>query len=126
MRIAPFSNVHEGWGAGSGAHERIRMKRSGTAVLEMPMQPISLPYPPVSAEFRFQDDGSYTADVVYDGKLESHQGSYTYDANKGMLTVMDKQGNSYAYAAKKPDDQTLLLVKGIKGTDVTLTLKKQQ
>jgi hypothetical protein len=79
----------------------------------------------VSADFRFQKDGSYTADINYDGKLESHQGTYKYDANKSMLTLMDKQGNSYAYAAKKVDDQTLQLVKGIKGSDVTLTLKKQ-
>jgi hypothetical protein len=80
----------------------------------------------VSADFRFQQDGSYTADVVYDGKLESHQGTYKYDANKSMLTILDKEGNSYAFIAKKVDDQTLQLVTGIKGTDVTLTLKKQQ
>ena len=80
----------------------------------------------VSADFRFQQDGSYTAEIVYDGKLESHQGTYKYDANKSMLTVLDKEGNSYAFIAKKVDDQTLQLVTGIKGTDVTLTLKKQQ
>ena len=78
----------------------------------------------VSAEFRFQQDGTYTADIVYDGKLENHQGKYKYDP-KGMVTFTDKKGNSYVYAAKKVDDQTLLLVKGIKGTDVTLTLKKE-
>jgi hypothetical protein len=80
----------------------------------------------VSADFRFQQDGSYTADIVYDGKLESHQGTYDYDANKGMVTIRDKEGNSYAFAAKKVDDQTLQFIKGIKGTDVTLTLKKRQ
>ncbi len=90
------------------------------------LRPESKPGKFVSADFRFQQDGSYTADIVYDGKLEARQGTYKYDAGKGMLTMMDKQGNSYAFAAKKVDDQTLQVVKGIKGTDVTLTLKKQQ
>ncbi len=89
------------------------------------LRPESVPGKFVSADFRFQKDGSYTADVVYDGKLTSYQGTYKYDANKSMLTLMDKQGNSYAYAAKKVDDQTLQLIKGIKGSDVALTLKKQ-
>jgi hypothetical protein len=89
------------------------------------LRPESMPGKFVSVDFRFQKDGSYTADINYDGKLESKQGTYKYDANKGMLTLMDKEGNSYAYAAKKVDDQTLQLVKGVKGSDVTLTLKKQ-
>ncbi len=80
----------------------------------------------VGADFRFQQDGSFTADINYDGKLESHQGTYKYDANKGVLTLVDKKGNSSVFAARKVDDQTLQLVKGIKGSDVILTLRKQQ
>lgn len=90
------------------------------------LRPESTPGKFVSADMRFQQDGTCTADVVYDGKLESQQGTYQYDANKSLLTITDKQGNSYAYAAKKVDDQTLQIVKGVKGTDVTLTLKKRQ
>jgi len=89
------------------------------------LRPESVPGNFVSADFRFQQDGTYTADLVYDGKLEAQQGTYTYDEAKGMLTLRDKKGNSYAFATKKPEDQTLQLVKGIKGTDVTLTLKRQ-
>ncbi len=40
------------------------------------------------------------------------------------MTFTDSQGNSFAYAARKVDDNTLQIIKGIKGTDVTLTLEK--
>ena len=88
------------------------------------LRPESEPGKFVSADFRFQEDNTFTADVVYDGQLQAHQGTYHYDP-KGMITLTDKAGYSYMYAAKKVDDQTLLLIKGIKGSDVTLTLKKQ-
>jgi len=89
------------------------------------LRPESQPGKFVSADFRFQQDGTFTADINYDGKLESKQGTYKYDANKHTVTLIDKSGNSYVYAVKKVDDQTLQLIKGIKGSDVTLTLKKQ-
>jgi len=41
------------------------------------------------------------------------------------LTFVDKQGSSYGYAIRRVDDQTIQMVKGIKGSDATLTLKKQ-
>jgi hypothetical protein len=89
------------------------------------LRPENMPGKFVSADFRFQQDGSFTANIVYDGKLDVFQGTYKYDMNKGMLTIMDKDGNTFAFAAKKVDDNTLQLIKGIKGTDVTLTLKKR-
>jgi hypothetical protein len=78
----------------------------------------------VSADLRLQPDGSYTAEVNYDGKVERFMGSWKYD-DKGFVTFVDKQGNSYGYAVRKVDDQTIQLIKSVKGTDVTLTLKKQ-
>ena len=78
----------------------------------------------VSADLRLQQDGSYTAELNYDGKVEQSLGSWKCDA-KGYLTFVDKHGSSYGYAVRRPNDQTIELVKGIKGTDATLTLKKQ-
>lgn len=88
------------------------------------LRPAEEPGKFVSADLRLQPDGSFTAEVNYDGKLEQHMGTWKYD-DKGFLNLNDKKGNSYGYAAKKVDDQTLQLIKAIKGTDVTLTLKKQ-
>jgi hypothetical protein len=78
----------------------------------------------VSADVRLQQDGSYTAELTYDGKIEQSLGTWKYDP-KDYLTFVDKQGRSYGYAVRRPNDQTIELVKGIKGTDATLTLKKQ-
>jgi hypothetical protein len=89
------------------------------------LRPDGVPGKFVSADFRFQKDNSYTADINYDGKLESHQGTYKYDDGKKTLMLRDKAGNSYMFAAKKVDDKTLQLIKSIKGSDVTLTLTKE-
>jgi hypothetical protein len=78
----------------------------------------------VSADLRLQQDGSYTAELNYDGRVEQSLGTWKLDA-KGYLTFVDKQGRSYGYALRRPNDQTIEMVKGIKGTDATLTLKKQ-
>jgi len=78
----------------------------------------------VSADLRLQRDGSYTAELNYDGKVEQSLGTWKCDA-KGYLPFVDKRGRSYGYAVRRPNDQTIELVKGIKGTDATLTLKKQ-
>ena len=78
----------------------------------------------VSADLRLQRDGSYTAELNYDGKVEQSLGTWKYD-EKSYLTFVDKQGRSYGYAVRRPNDQTIEMVKGIKGTDATLTLKKQ-
>ena len=88
------------------------------------LRPAEQPGKFVSADLRLQNDGTYTADVNYDGKVAHFMGSWKYD-DKGFLNLNDKQGNSYGYAVRKVDDQTIQLIKGIKGTDVTLTLKKQ-
>ena len=78
----------------------------------------------VSADLRLQQDGSYTAELNYDGKVEQSLGTWKCD-EKGYLTFVDKQGRSYGYAVRRPNDQTIELVKGIKGTDATLTLTKR-
>ncbi len=78
----------------------------------------------VSADLRLQQDGSYTAELNYDGKVEQSLGTWKYN-DRGYLTFVDKQGRSYGYDVRRPDDQTIEMVKGIKGTDATLTLKKQ-
>ena len=43
------------------------------------LRPESQPGKFVSADFRFQQDGTFTAEINYDGKLESHQGTFKYD-----------------------------------------------
>ncbi len=78
----------------------------------------------VSADLRLQPDGSYTAELNYDGYVEQSLGTWKLD-EKGYLTFVDKHGRSYGYSVRRPNDQTIRLVKGIKGTDATLTLKKQ-
>jgi hypothetical protein len=78
----------------------------------------------VSADLRLQQDGSYTAELNYDGKVEQSLGTWEFD-DKGYLTFVDKLGRSYGYTVRRPNDQTLEMLKGIKGTDATLTLKKQ-
>jgi hypothetical protein len=77
----------------------------------------------VNTDLRLQQDGSYTAVTNYGGTLHNNTGTWKYD-DKGYVTFSDSQGHSYVYAAKKIDDNTLLIIRGIKGTDVTLTLKK--
>jgi hypothetical protein len=78
----------------------------------------------VSVDLRLQPDGTCTADVNYDGKMEQFVGTWK-DDGKGFVNFVDKQGNAYGYAVRRIDDQTLQIVKAIKGTDVTLTLKKR-
>jgi hypothetical protein len=78
----------------------------------------------VSADLRLQQDGSYTAELNYDGRVEQSLGTWKLDAD-GYLTFVDKQGRSYGYAIRRVDDQTIQMVKGIKGTDATLTLTKR-
>ena len=78
----------------------------------------------VSADLRLQQDGSYTAELNYDGNIEQSLGTWKYD-DKGYLSFVDKQGRGYGYAIRRLDDQTIQMVKSIKGTDATLTLKKQ-
>lgn len=77
----------------------------------------------VNTDLRLQQDGSYTAVTNYGGTLHNNTGTWKYD-DKGYVTFTDSQGHSFAYAARKVDDNTLQIVRGIKGTDVTLTLKK--
>lgn len=88
------------------------------------LRPDAQPGKFVSADIRLQQDGTYMADVNYDGRLEHNMGTWKYDS-KGFLNLVDKQGNSYGYGVRKVDDQTIQVVKSIKGSDVSLTLKKQ-
>jgi len=78
----------------------------------------------VSADIRLQKDGSYTAELNYDGNVVQSLGNWTY-ADKGYLSFVDKQGRSYGYGVRRPNDETIQMVKSIKGTDAILTLKKQ-
>ncbi len=88
------------------------------------LRPTDQPGRLVSADLRLQQDGSYTAELNYDGNVVQSLGNWKYAA-KGYLSFVDKQGRSYGYAVRRPNDQTIELVKGIKGTDATLTLKKR-
>lgn len=78
----------------------------------------------VSAELRLQEDGSYTAELNYDGRVEQSLGSWKFDDSR-YLTFVDKSGRSYGYTVRRPNDRTLEMVKDIKGTDAVLTLEKQ-
>jgi len=89
------------------------------------MQSSTPPAKFVSTDLRLQQDGSYTADTNYGGTMHNSTGTWKHDANKGFITFTDKEGNTFGYGVRKPDEQTLEIVRAIKGTDVTLTLKKQ-
>jgi hypothetical protein len=107
-------------GRWTGSELRPEMARDQFQLLRPTGQPGKL----VSADLRLQPDGSYTAELNYDGRVEQSLGSWKLD-EKNYLTFVDKQGRSYGYAIRQPNDQTIEMVKGIKGTDATLTLKKQ-
>lgn len=78
----------------------------------------------VSTDLRLQQDGSYTAETNYGGQIHHSTGTWKYD-NKGFLNFTDNEGNTFGYGMRKLDEQTIEIVRAIKGTDVTLTLKKQ-
>jgi hypothetical protein len=78
----------------------------------------------VSADIRIQEDGSYSADLNYDGNVEQSLGTWSLD-KPNYVTFVDKEGKSYGYAVRRRDDNTIMLAKTIKGTDATLTLRKQ-
>ncbi len=80
----------------------------------------------VNAELRVQQDSTFTGAVKYGDRLVNVAGRWKYDQNVPSLTLTDNEGHTQAYGVKKPDDSTLKLITGIKGSDVTLTLKKQQ
>lgn len=107
-------------GRWSGSDLRPEMARDQFRLLRPAEQPGQL----VSADIRLQFDGSYTAELNYDGRVEQSLGTWKLD-DKGYLTFVDKQGGSYGYAVRRVDDQTIQMVQGIKGTDATLTLNKQ-
>jgi hypothetical protein len=107
-------------GRWSGDNLKPEMARDQFALL----RPAGEPGRFVSAELRLQPDGTYTAEVNYSGKIERHMGTWKYD-NKDFINFTDKEGNTYGYGLRKVDEQTIQLIKGLKGTDVTLTLKKE-
>ena len=107
-------------GRWSGSELRPEMARDQFKLLRPADQSGKL----VSVDLRLQQDGSYTAELNYDGRVEQSLGTWKCD-DKGYLTFVDKQGSSYGYAIRRVDDQTIQMVKGIKGTDATLTLRKQ-
>ena len=107
-------------GRWSGSDLRPEMARDQFKLLRPADQPGKL----VSADLRLQPDGSYTAELNYDGRVEQSLGTWKFDVD-GYLTFVDKQGRSYGYAVRRPDDRTIQMVKGIKGTDATLTLTKR-
>ncbi len=88
------------------------------------LRPADQPGKLVSADIRLQKDGSYTAELNYDGNVVQSLGKWKY-ADKGYLSFVDKQGSSYGYDIRRPNEETIQMVKSIKGTDAILTLKKQ-
>lgn len=117
--VAPFGCVSLA-GRWSGNELRPEMARDQFKLLRPTDQSGKL----VSADIRLQQDGSYTAELNYDGRVEQSLGTWKYNA-LGYLTFVDKRGRSFGYDIRRPDDQTIEMVKGIKGTDATLTLRKQ-
>jgi len=77
----------------------------------------------VSADFRLQQDGTFIADLNYGGNLTQSTGTWKLEGAK--LTLTDRTGKALVFLVRQPDSNTLEIVRGIKGSDVTLTLKKQ-
>ena len=77
----------------------------------------------VQADIRFQDDGTYMADLRYGSVLKRSTGKW--ELNEDKLTLVEENGTPQVFLVKQPDAATLNLIVGIKGSDVTLTLKKQ-
>lgn len=78
----------------------------------------------VNADIRIQEDGSYSADLNYDGRVEQSLGTWSLD-KPTYVTFVDKEGRSFGYAVRRHGDKTMDLTRTIKGTDATLTLHKQ-
>lgn len=77
----------------------------------------------VQADIRFQNDGTYMADLRYGDVLKRSTGTWKHQGDK--LTLVEEDGDPQVFLVKQPDGATLNLIVGVKGTDVTLTLKKQ-
>jgi hypothetical protein len=77
----------------------------------------------VHADARLHSDGTFTAELNYGGNLIPQSGKWELKGER--LTLTDLRGNSQVFLARSPDAKTLLVTVGIKGSDVTLTLKKQ-
>ena len=108
-------------GRWSGSELRPEMARDQFMLLRVAEQPAQL----VSADLRLQQDGSYTAELSYDGMVEQSLGTWRTD-EQGYLALVDQRGNTYGYALRRPGDETIqMVVKDIRSTDVSLTLKKQ-
>jgi hypothetical protein len=77
----------------------------------------------VQADIRFQQDGTYLADLRYGDVLKRSTG--TWELKEDKLTLVEADGHPQVFLIKQPDAATIKLTVGIKGSDVTLTLKKQ-
>ena len=78
----------------------------------------------VSADLRLQQDGSYTAELMYDGYVEHSLGTWKME-RPDYLSFVDNEGKSYGYSVRRSDDNSIALAKSIKGTDATLRLTKK-
>jgi len=108
-------------GRWSGNGLQREMTRDQSRLPRLAEQPDEL----VGVDLRLQQDGSYTAELNYDGMVEQSLGTWKCE-DQGYLAFVDQQGNTYGYALRRPRDRTIqMVVKDIKGTDVSLTLKKQ-
>jgi hypothetical protein len=77
----------------------------------------------VSAELRLQNDGTYTADIIYGEELVRSAGTWKLEGRK--LTMTDNSGRAQVFVARKTDKTTMTITTGIKGTEVVLMVKKQ-
>ncbi len=79
----------------------------------------------VNADLRLHNDGSYTAELNYDGQIQRSQGTWDYDHSERYITFVDEYGHTYGYSVRRPDDRTAELVKEVQGTDAVLELKQR-
>ena len=108
-------------GRWSGSESRPEMAGDQFTLLQPADQPCWL----VTADLCLQQDGNYMAELSYDGVVRQSLGNWERE-DQGYLAFVDQQGNTYGYALRRPGDRTIqMVVKDIKGTDVSLTLRKQ-
>ncbi len=75
------------------------------------------------ADIRLQEDGTFSADVVYGDEVTRASGTWRYEGNR--LTLTDSKGNASVYNVEFKTANTIHLIALVEGTDVTLKLNRE-
>lgn len=78
----------------------------------------------IRADVQLQQNGDYTAELIYDEGVERSSGKWALES-PSYLTFVDENQKSYGYAVRHLDEQTIRLARRYQGIDTSLTLNRQ-